>query len=76
MKTKEEELARNLSNNLNEDVLSNAELEMATGGEEQAANNGADYNAIAYCGTNNCKDGNCGNCVKGCGTSESIQTNP
>lgn len=70
MERKEEGLARNLSNSLNEDVLSNAELEMATGGEKVPIGSDLDVDTLANCTTNNCKDGNCGNCVSGCGITE------
>ncbi len=68
MERKEEKLARNLSSSLNEDVLSNAELEMATGGEKVPNIPDVDVDTLANCTTNNCKDGNCGNCVEGCGS--------
>lgn len=57
MERKEEKLARNLSSSLNEDVLSNAELEMATGGEKVPNIPDVDVDTLANCTTNNCKTG-------------------
>ena len=64
-KAQEMEQARNVSNAMGEEIISDLEMEMSEGGK-------AIENALANCSTNNCHEGNC---VRGCG-SEILQPDP